>query len=127
MAFIRITHWTKPGSTLRDARTQRRWSQQELAERAHVSRSWLARVEGGHRGAELEPLLRLFDALDLVWTLGEGTPIEARTPTPATGSPAEQGNHSAAVKRAEAAASRAASWDRPQPSSHTTLAERQHR
>lgn len=46
-----IPDWTKLGGLLRDAR------------------SWLARVEAGHRGAELEPLLRLVAALDLSLTL----------------------------------------------------------
>jgi y4mF family transcriptional regulator len=64
-----INHWTKLGSAVRDARARHGWSQHELAERAGVSRSWLARLEAGHRGAELEQILRLLNALDLTLTV----------------------------------------------------------
>lgn len=60
---LQITHWSKLGAAVKDLRVERGLSQQELATRARVSRSWLARVESGHRGAELEPLLRLFTTL----------------------------------------------------------------
>lgn len=85
---IRISDWTKLGSAIRDTRKARGLSQHELARRAGVSRSWLARVETGHRGAELEPLFRLLNALDMSFALhdlsrpNEGTgeePPPART------------------------------------------------
>lgn len=66
---IRISDWTRLGSAVRDARKARGFSQHELANRAGVSRSWLARLETGHRGAELEPLFRLLNALELSLTL----------------------------------------------------------
>lgn len=69
MDGIRINHWSKFGATIRDSRKQLGLSQSELADRARVSRSWLARVEGGHRRAEFEPLLRLLDAIGLDLTL----------------------------------------------------------
>ena len=69
MPDITIGHWTKLGSAVRDARARHGWSQHELAERAGVSRSWLARLESGHRGAEFEQILRLLDALHLTLTL----------------------------------------------------------
>jgi transcriptional regulator with XRE-family HTH domain len=69
MSETSINHWTKLGSAVRDARTRRRWSQHELAERAGVSRSWLARLEAGHRGAELEQIFRLLTALDMTLTV----------------------------------------------------------
>jgi len=62
---IRIDHWVKLGTTIKESRRSRGWSQHDLAQRADVSRSWLARVEAGHRGAELEPLLRALAALDI--------------------------------------------------------------
>lgn len=65
MAGTRIDHWAKLGATVREARLARGWSQSELATRAEVSRSWLARVESGHRRAELEPLLRLIATVGL--------------------------------------------------------------
>lgn len=60
-----INDWTKLGSAIRDARTARNLTQHQLAEAAGVSRSWLARVESGHRGAELEQIFRLLNALGL--------------------------------------------------------------
>jgi transcriptional regulator with XRE-family HTH domain len=74
-----VTGWVKLGGLVRDARTSQRLSQVELAARAGVSRSWLARVEAGHRGAELEPLLRLLAALDLALTLKQGDGADRRT------------------------------------------------
>ncbi len=62
---LTITHWSKLGGLLRDTRRRQGLTQAALASRAGVARSWLARVEAGHRGAELEPLLRLLAALDL--------------------------------------------------------------
>jgi transcriptional regulator with XRE-family HTH domain len=67
--IITISDWSKLGAALRDERHARGFTQAEVAERAGVARSWLARVEAGHRGAELEPLLRLLAALDLSFTL----------------------------------------------------------
>ena len=64
-----VTGWTKLGGLVRDARLARGLSQANLAAQAGVARSWLARVEAGHRGAELEQLFRLLDALDLTLTL----------------------------------------------------------
>lgn len=64
-----LTGWSKLGGLVRDARLSKGLSQAALAAQANVARSWLARVEAGHRGAELEPLLRLFAALELTLTL----------------------------------------------------------
>jgi transcriptional regulator with XRE-family HTH domain len=66
---IGIRNWATLGQHLREARVAKRLTQAELARAANVSRQWLSKVESGHRGAELEPLLRLIDALDLTLTL----------------------------------------------------------
>lgn len=60
-----ITDWMRLGGVVRRERRAQGLTQAKLAERAKVARSWLARVEAGHRSAELEPLLRLLDALSL--------------------------------------------------------------
>lgn len=80
-----ITSWTKLGAAVRDARVSRGMTQAEAARRAGVARSWLARVEAGHRGAELESLLKLLTALDLEMAirpappaLGAGRPLTRR-------------------------------------------------
>ena len=65
MRDITIGDWAKLGSTIKAERTRAELSQHELAARAGVSRSWLAKVEAGHRGAEFEQILRLLDALGL--------------------------------------------------------------
>jgi HTH-type transcriptional regulator/antitoxin HipB len=69
MSDIVISDWSKLGSTIRAQRLRLELSQAETAERANVSRSWLARVEGGHRGAELEQVMRLLNALSLMMVL----------------------------------------------------------
>ncbi len=65
MSDFDIADWRKLGAVLRQARLDAHLTQDALAGRAGVSRAWLARVEAGHRKAELEQLLRLIDALDL--------------------------------------------------------------
>jgi transcriptional regulator with XRE-family HTH domain len=68
MDEIGIGDWSKLGVTLKARRLTLGLSQSEIATRARVARSWLAKVEGGHRGAEFEQILRLLAALqfDLV-------------------------------------------------------------
>jgi transcriptional regulator with XRE-family HTH domain len=82
---IRIDHWVKLGTTIKEARIARGWSQHGLAQRANVSRSWLARVEAGHRGTELEPLLRALAALDITLRLDQNpinpSPINPQPPS----------------------------------------------
>ncbi|ADB29907.1 transcriptional regulator, XRE family [Kribbella flavida DSM 17836] len=69
MADVVIPDWTKLGSTLRAARSRQRLTQEQVAERAGVSRSWLARVESGHRAAEFQQVLRLVNALGMTVVL----------------------------------------------------------
>lgn len=78
MDDIRIGDWSKLGATLRTRRLQLGLSQWEVSVQANVSRSWLARIEAGHRGAELEQLLRLLAVLQLTLVLRpEGQPATA--------------------------------------------------
>jgi y4mF family transcriptional regulator len=65
MADTVLSDWTKLGALVRTARNERGWTQVEMAQRAGVSRAWIARLESGHRRAEFESILRLFTALDL--------------------------------------------------------------
>lgn len=69
MRDITISDWSKLGSTVRAQRSHLRLSQSEAATRANVSRSWLARVEAGHRGVEFEQMIRLLEALGLTMVL----------------------------------------------------------
>lgn len=65
MRDITIADWNKFGATIKAERARLALSQHELAARAGVSRSWLAKLEAGHRGAEFEQILRLLEALGL--------------------------------------------------------------
>lgn len=65
MRDIAIADWNKFGAILKAERVRLALSQHELASQAGVSRSWLAKLEAGHRGAEFEPILRLVEALGL--------------------------------------------------------------
>ena len=78
----RSAGWSKLGALVRDTRLSQGLSQTALAARANVARSWLARVEAGHRGAELEPLLRLLAALDLTLTLRSNGDAPHALPSP---------------------------------------------
>lgn len=82
MSAITISDWAKLGAAIRDARTLHGLTQNELASSAKVSRSWLAKVESGHRGAELEQILRLLSALGLGLVLQ--TPSDRRESLPAS-------------------------------------------
>jgi transcriptional regulator with XRE-family HTH domain len=85
---ITIGDWSKFGATIKAERTRLALSQQELAGRAGVSRSWLAKLEAGHRGAEFEQILRLLGALDLSLVLRSDT--SALSEDEASASPARR-------------------------------------
>ncbi len=53
------------GSRLRDLRTARGWTQEELARRAGLSKSYLSRIEDGDRQPSLASLLSLSQAFDI--------------------------------------------------------------
>jgi transcriptional regulator with XRE-family HTH domain len=55
------------GTRIRELRTQgaRRWTQEELAERAHISVSFLSMIERGERVPHLETLFALASALEV--------------------------------------------------------------
>ncbi|WP_211229625.1 helix-turn-helix domain-containing protein [Nakamurella lactea] len=57
------------GPAIRDARIEAALSQQALADKAGVSRAWLARLEAGHRRAEAEQVFKVLSALGLSMTL----------------------------------------------------------
>jgi HTH-type transcriptional regulator/antitoxin HipB len=64
-----IGRWTDLGQAIKEARTAAGLTQHQLAQTAGVSRAWLARVEAGHRKAEIEYLMRTVDALGLAFAL----------------------------------------------------------
>jgi len=64
-----VAGWQRFGTAIRDARRAADLTQRELSERAGVSRAWLARVEAGHRRAELELVFSVLSALGLTMSL----------------------------------------------------------
>ena len=72
-----IYHWVQLGQTIRSARLDAHLTQLGLAEKAGVSRAWLAKVESGHRKAEIEFLMRTLAALDLAFVIAPATPPDA--------------------------------------------------
>lgn len=90
MRDITIGDWNKFGATIRAERAHLALSQHELAARAGVSRSWLAKLEAGHRGAEFEQILRLLEALGLSLVLRSDTtalPEDEASSVPAPAGP----------------------------------------
>ena len=69
-----VDHWVQLGQVIRDGRARSGLTQQALAQKAGVSRAWLARVESGHRKAEIEYLMRTLAALDLSLAVVPHTP-----------------------------------------------------
>ena len=66
------------GRAIRRARSDRGWTQAQLAERAAVGRQWLSELEGGKRTAELGRVLAVVDALTLAVTLTPRPTARAR-------------------------------------------------
>ena len=85
-----LTGWPKLGALVRDTRLSQGLSQTTLAAQAGIARSWPARVEAGHRGAELEPLLRLLAALDLTLTLRSNSDAPQAQPSRTRAAPARR-------------------------------------
>lgn len=84
--LVPINDWNNLGGLLRGERVSQGLTQASLAERAGVSRAWLAKVEAGHRGLELEQLLRLLDALGITMMLRtDETRAQARSWTDSAG------------------------------------------
>lgn len=81
----RITSFTDLAATVRGRRLELNLSQQALAERAGVSRSWIARFETGRSSSEVALLMRVLDALSLELSVAP----RASTVPPAGGSGAE--------------------------------------
>lgn len=74
MATTEIGHWVQLGQTIRAHRLSARLTQQQLADKAGVSRAWLAKVESGHRKAEVEYLMRALAALGLTLAIAPASP-----------------------------------------------------
>ncbi|WP_115728344.1 helix-turn-helix transcriptional regulator [Actinomyces culturomici] len=60
------------GAAIAQARLDRGWTQQELADRVGVSRQWINAVEAGSPNARLGLVLRTLLTLDLTIDLVEG-------------------------------------------------------
>lgn len=70
-----LTNFRDLGAAVRHSRRDAGLSQQELADRARVSRQWLSRLESGKSPAsELQKVLDLFTALGLAIELTAAPP-----------------------------------------------------
>ncbi|WP_049748312.1 helix-turn-helix domain-containing protein [Mycolicibacterium goodii] len=67
------------GALVRSARTARGMTQAELAQRLHISRDWVVRLEKGHPRLEAQ---RVLDALRVVGVGLEATVAEAQVSGP---------------------------------------------
>src|SRR3954453_3980400 len=87
------------GKLIRDARTHRGLTQQQLAERLQTSQSAVNRIERGHQNLSLEMVARIGEALDSeLVSLGAG-PVHLRVsgPTTLSGSIAVKSSKNAGV------------------------------
>ncbi len=104
--------WAQVGRRIRRIRFEHGLSQDQLAERAHLSISLVSKLEAGHKGAKLESLIKLANALEV--TLAEllphpigdaappktGTTTNARTVDPKLPARAElSGEHKRLIER----------------------------
>ena len=78
-ADLTVAEMSRLGMRLRDLRTGRGWTQDELARRAGLSKSYLSRIEDGERQPSLASLLSLAQAY--------GIPLAALFAAPAEESP----------------------------------------
>lgn len=53
------------GDRIRDLRSGRNWSQEELADRANLSRSFMGEIERGQASATIESLEKIATALEI--------------------------------------------------------------
>ena len=53
------------GDKIRNLRNGRGWSQEELADRANVSRSFMGEIERGHASATIEVMEKITNALEI--------------------------------------------------------------
>ncbi len=67
------------GAVIRAFRQRTGLSQESLAERAHLHRTYIGSVERGERNPSFQSLSRILDALDVSWTeFGQAIDREAR-------------------------------------------------
>lgn len=64
------------GAAITQRRRDLKLTQQQLADQAGVSRSWLIRLENGHGGAQLRQVLSVLAALNLAINLTVAPPQE---------------------------------------------------
>ncbi len=73
MTFMyEISEPRRLGRALREERRRQGLTQNDLADKAHVSRGWLIKLESGHGTAEMDTVFRVIAALGLTVTLTQG-------------------------------------------------------
>jgi len=64
---MKLTPHHRVGQNVCRLRTKKIWTQEELAEKAEISRRYLQRIEAGERNPTVDILTRLRRALDCAW------------------------------------------------------------
>ena len=62
---MQIRTMAQAGQVIREARLESGLTQEKLATKARVSRSWLAQVEAGKPSIDLRKILQTFEALNI--------------------------------------------------------------
>lgn len=62
---MRIRNTEQIGALIQRERIQKKWTQQQLADKAMVGREWIVAVEGGKNNPQLDLLLRTLTVLNL--------------------------------------------------------------
>jgi len=66
---MRVKTTAQIATIIKNARIDRGWSQQELADRTLVGRDWIARLENGRSKPQLDLVLRTLTTLRLSLTI----------------------------------------------------------
>lgn len=61
--YEEVAHRRAFGERVRRLRVQREWTQEEMAERASIHRSYLASIESGSRNPSLDTIVKLANGL----------------------------------------------------------------
>jgi HTH-type transcriptional regulator / antitoxin HipB len=64
LSLVKVRTVSELGASIRRSRQQRHWTQNDLAERAGISRRTLVSIEGGNPRGEIGIVLRVIAALD---------------------------------------------------------------
>jgi transcriptional regulator with XRE-family HTH domain len=65
LSFEDTAYRRRLGTRIRDLRTERQWTQEDLSDKASLAREYLSKVESGHRNPSLDVIARLAKVLEV--------------------------------------------------------------